>query len=120
LPTDGAGTVAGQPVIDPAALPVARRTAEAVSAPLFDGQRATPPTPPAPPAAAEAALPRRVPQSSLNPQMREPQPQGRVAVADARSREEVRAMLSRFQAGQAKGRTEAAESRTALFGEDAR
>jgi signal transduction histidine kinase len=121
----------GGPLVDPESLPVARRTAEVVAAPHTDGDEepalvsvAVPPAPAAaatapaahPPATpAAGGLRRRVPQASLNPNMRQPADRPAVVV-DRRSREEVRAMLSRFQAGQTKGRQDATEGRAPLFG----
>jgi signal transduction histidine kinase len=73
-----------------------------------------PARPPAPVAAGTDALPRRVPQASINPAILTGEPLAPVAVAGAattepRSPEELRATLSRFQEAQARGRKEAGE-----------
>jgi signal transduction histidine kinase len=133
--TAGDGSVAGlrpAALVDPASLPVARRTADVLVAPATPApapvfQAPAPPAPvsaPAPAAHPPAAtapggLRRRVPQANLNPNIRQAAERPAV-VTDRRSREEVRAMLSRFQAGQTRGRQEAVEDAAPLFGGDAR
>ena len=99
--------IVAPPLVDPAALPVARRTAEVIAAPI---------TP-------VGGLPRRVPQASIDANLRdadqatEPPPAPAPASSPAatppvgRSREEVRAMLSSFQASQQRSRSEVATPR---------
>ncbi|MEV4626277.1 nitrate- and nitrite sensing domain-containing protein [Micromonospora sp. NPDC049523] len=100
------------------------RTANPFASPVGTPAEALPP--PADPAAApvgEDGLPRRIRQTSLAPQLREPtvpaEPATRAVVGEgaptqrpkpaaARSPEEVRAMMSAMQAGTARGRRDAA------------
>jgi hypothetical protein len=98
-------------LLDPAVLPVAGRTAEAVTD-----------SPEPPSLLAAEALARRVPQASLDPRMRN----GRTDVParpastgrGGRSPEELRARLSQFQAAQARARQETSALGVAGRGED--